>query len=224
MKRNLSLVAIATLVSVGGALLGGCGSSGHSAASTVTQDTGTTTGAAPASTTPTTTTPPPTTTTPTTTGPAAGANGGTPAPGTRTVPGGPAFTHPGSSGGVSAASAVLHAHGYTPASTADYHPGQTLAVLVGVRQGSADAHVQQAFFFVNGRFVGTDTRDPSAQIRVTGQSDTSVTLSYGLYRPRDALCCPSGGDRSVRFQLDNGHLAPLDPIPSASATAALSRQ
>jgi len=89
-------------------------------------------------------------------------------------------------------------------------------VLIGVRTGSGDGYGQQAFFFVNGRYIGTDASQPSAALRVVGQGDTEVTLAYPLYRSGDALCCPSRGHRQVHFQLDNGKLTALDPIPSVS--------
>ena len=80
---------------------------------------------------------------------------------------------------------MLRARGYTPASTSDYHPTQALRVLIGIRAGSGDGYGQQAFFFVNGRYIGTDASDPSAALRVVTQSDTSVTLAYPLYRNGD---------------------------------------
>jgi len=153
------------------------------------------------------------------------ASGGTSAPTkTRSAPE-PAFAQPQAGAeGVQAAAAVVRAHGFTPKSTSDYHPGQTLRVLLGTRTGSADGYGQQAFFFVNGRYIGTDAREPSAKLRVVAQGDTEVTLAYPLYRARDPLCCPSGGQARVTFQLNNGKLAPLDPIPPLSSSAGLSRQ
>jgi hypothetical protein len=50
-----------------------------------------------------------------------------------------------------------------------------------------------------------------------------VTLSYPLYRKGDALCCPGGGQTKVRFQLNNGKLTALDPIPPLSRKAGLAR-
>jgi len=97
-------------------------------------------------------------------------------------------------------------------------------VLVGTRTGSGDGYGQQAFFFVNGRYIGTDAKTPSATLRVSSQNDTEVTLAYPLYRKTDALCCPGGGTAHVHFQLNNGKLMPLDPIPPASSSTGLSRQ
>ncbi|HEY7831374.1 MAG TPA: LppP/LprE family lipoprotein [Solirubrobacteraceae bacterium] len=139
----------------------------------------------------------------------------------------PAFTHPGdatTSQDAAAAVAVVHAHGYTANDSSQYHPNQTLGVLVGTRSGSGDGYGQQAFFFVNGRYLGTDSSQPSATLRVVSQSDTQVTLAYPLYKSHDALCCPSGGEARVSFQLNNGKLTPLQPIPPSTSQGGLSRQ
>ncbi|HEY3969870.1 MAG TPA: LppP/LprE family lipoprotein [Solirubrobacteraceae bacterium] len=192
--------------------IGGCGSSGTKTVSvssavpfgTATQPT-TTTGTTKSS---------PTTTTPTSAGPSPNETGGVET--TRTN-GEPAFTKESQGGeGLGGAVAVVKAHGYTAGETSTYRPEQTLRVLVGTRTGSSDGYGQQAFFFVDGRYLGTDTSEPSASIKVVGQSDTEATLVYSLYKPGDPLSKPSG-EKTVRFQLNNGHLVPLNPIPSASS-------
>jgi hypothetical protein len=148
----------------------------------------------------------------------------TPAQSTRTATA-PAFTKEASGGEeVDQAVAVVKAHGYTPDDTASYHHNQTLRVLVATRTGSADGYAQQAFFFVDGRYLGTDTSTPSARIKLVSQGDTEATLAYRLYRPGDPLCCARGGEATVRFALNNGRLVPLDPIPPANSSTAASRQ
>ena len=92
---------------------------------------------------------------------------------------------------------MLKARGYTPNETSQYHSDQTLRVLVGTRTGSSDGYDQQAFFFVGGRYIGTDTKEPSATVKVVSQSDTEVTLAYPLYRKNDPLSSPSGGQAIV---------------------------
>jgi LppP/LprE lipoprotein len=132
----------------------------------------------------------------------------------------PAFTKEaggaGSGGGeaLSQALAVVRAHGYSADDPSQYRPEQTLRVLVASRAGASEGRAQQAFFFVDGRYIGTDASAPSAGIRLVSQSDTEATLAYRLYRPGDPACCAHGGEATVRFQLDNGRLAALDPIPA----------
>ncbi len=145
--------------------------------------------------------------------------------GTRTAPG-PAFAEEHQSApaeGAGAAAAIVRAKGYTPNNTAEYHSTQTLRVLTGTRTGSSDGYGQQAFFFLDGRYLGTDTKEPSAQLKVVSQSDTEVAVAYPLYRHGDSLCCPGGGTRVVHFALNNGKLTALDPIPPANSATGLSR-
>ncbi len=203
--------------------LGGCGGA--------TKTVSVTGSPAPAQTTDRTTTQPTTSTTTaptgtTTTGTTSG--GGTPAPTTTRTATAPAFTEKGAGGttteGLPAALAVVRTHGYTAKETSDYHPNQTLRVLVATGTDSNDGYNKQVFFFVDGRYIGTDSSRPSAMVSVVAQSDTEVTLAYSLYRSNDPLCCPGGGQAKVRFQLNNGHLTPLDPIPPVNSTTGLSRQ
>ncbi len=136
----------------------------------------------------------------------------------------PAFTKGESTGeGAGGAAAVVRAHGYTPNDTSQYHSDQTLRVLVGTRTGSADGYAQQAFFFVDGHYLGTDTKLPSATVKVVSQADTEVTLGYALYRKGDPLADPSGGEAHVTYQLNNGQLVPLQKIPPAESSTGLSR-
>jgi hypothetical protein len=127
------------------------------------------------------------------------------------------------SGTLGAAVAVVRARGFTANDPAEYHSGQTLRVLVGTRTGSGDGYGQQAFFFLDGRYLGTDAKEPSAKLKVVSQGDTEVAIAYPLYRNNDPLCCPGGGQRVVHFALNNGKLAALDEIPPASSKTGLSR-
>lgn len=221
MKRTLlSTVVALALGLLGGASLGGCGSSTKTVSATnepPATETSAATTTAKTTTTSTATTPTSSTPAQTTT------SGGTSAPTTRTAPE-PAFaqqeTH---AEGISAAAALVRARGYTPNDTSEYHPEQTLRVLVGTRTGSQEGFGQQAFFFVGGRYIGTDTKEPSATIKVLAQSDNEVTLAYELYRPGDSLSSPSGGQATVHFQLNNGKLTPVGKIPPASSATGLSR-
>ncbi len=221
MKR--SLLAPLALLAVGacsGVVLGGCGSSQTktvtvASAPAVTRSTPATSAS---STTAATSTATGTTGAPTSTA------GGTAAPSsTRTAPE-PEFTQQEAQAeGLAGAVAALKARGYTPNETSQYHSNQTLRVLVGTRTGSGDGYGQQAFFFVGERYIGTDTKEPSATVKVLSQSDTEVTLGYPLYRSGDPLSNPSAGQATVRFQLDNGKLTALDPIPPASSATGTSR-
>ncbi len=224
MKPAPSPLLAAAAALAAAALLGACGSQTKTVSvagappppastATNTQSSGATANSSPSATN-TTTTPAPT-----------AANGGTPAPTATHTASEPAFTEgQATAEGVSGAAAVVRARGYTPNDTSEYHPEQALRVLIGTRSGSSDGYGQQAFFFVNGRYLGTDSSQPSATVKVVSQNDSEVTLAYSLYRRGDPLASPSGGQAKVRFQLDDGKLVALGAIPPASPTAALGRQ
>ncbi len=227
--RAAALITSALALGATGALLGGCGGAtrtvsvsgapASAAGGQTTARTTSTTSSTPAATTPAATTGAST----------PGAAGQSASP-TRTAPA-PEFARTGTQSGEVAANAaaeaaadVVTAHGYTPADISVYHPSQTLRVLLGTRTGSGDGYDKRAFFFLDGRYIGTDSSQPSAAISIVSQSDTEVALAYALYRSHDPLCCPSGGQAVVHFQLNNGTLVPLQPIPPVSSTTGLARQ
>jgi LppP/LprE lipoprotein len=222
-RRVVGALLVAALGAGTGTALGGCGSQTKTVSAAASPASAETTSSSTTTTASTQTTS--TASTQTTSSTPASEAGGTSAPAetTRTATE-PAFTHQeGSSEGLEQAVGTLRSHGYTAANTAQYHSNQTLRVLVGTRSGSSDGYGQQAFFFVDGRYIGTDTKEPSANVNVVSQSDTEVTLSYQLYREGDPLSSPSGGTATVRFQLDDGKLTALDPIPPASSASAAGR-
>ncbi len=209
MRRTVLGAASISLALAAAALLAACGSSTKTVTETsappVAQTTGATTTRSTQTQTSARTTPTQTQTqtTPTSTT-------------TRTAPE-PAFTeHEAKAEGAGGAAAVVRSRGYTPNDTSEYHSNQTLQVLVGTQASSSDGYGQQAFFFVDGHYLGTDTKLPSATVKVLDQGDTEVTLGYPLYRHGDALSDPSGGEAHVTFQLNNGKLVALQTIPPAS--------
>jgi hypothetical protein len=215
-RSNALRASVAALLASAAALLAACG--GGTKTVTVSSAPLTPTSSTATGTTQSTQSTPTQTTSTSTTNTATGTST------TRSAPE-PAFTQgEAKAEGTSGEAAVVRAHGYTPNDTSQYHSDQTLRVLVGTRTGSADGYAQQAFFFVDGRYLGTDTKLPSATIKVIGQADTEVTLGYALYRKGDALVNPSGGEAHVTFQLNNGKLVALQKIPPAASNTGLSRQ
>lgn len=210
--RALAALSIAVLPA-----LAGCGSSTTTvtAASAPSQPASTATTPAPTTSAATSPAPPASTTSPA---------GGTTAPSTIRTEAAPEFTqHETQAEGSAGAQAKVRSLGYTPGNAAEYHPSQTLKVLVGTRSGSGDGYGQLAFFFVGSRYIGTDVKVPSAKIAVVSQSESEVTIAYPLYRHGDPLCCPGAGQAKVTFQLNNGHLQPLSAIPAAHSATGVSR-
>jgi hypothetical protein len=69
------------------------------------------------------------------------------------------------------------------------------------------------FFFVNGNPVG-DFHFTGA-VGERAPDATSFAVTYGVYKPGDAHCCPSGGNATVTFRWDGSKLV-HDPAPGAT--------
>jgi hypothetical protein len=117
--------------------------------------------------------------------------------------------NPTPTGALGAAVALLARKGYTAVDTSAYDAGDTLRVLIGRAAGG-----ERAFFFDEGRYLGTDASAASAHVSVFAHSDTEAVLSYSIYQAGAAT--PSG-TRLVHFALDMGQLSALDPIPSVAS-------
>ncbi len=91
-------------------------------------------------------------------------------------------------------------------------------VLMGTCTGSADGYCQRAFFFYNGKFVGTDSPNPSNGIGFKWSTDKIIALNYILYNKDDSLSSPMGGAATVRFEYDGTGLKLLDQLPTSDWT------
>lgn len=111
--------------------------------------------------------------------------------------------------------AEVRRQGFTALRLTDYDPNAALRVLIGRPVGDA-AGGSQAFFFARTRYLGHDSLAPSSLLRVARQGQSTVTLSYGIYRAGDGAGRPSGRKR-VRFRLQGDGVQPLDLIPFDTA-------
>jgi hypothetical protein len=88
----------------------------------------------------------------------------------------------------------------------DWDPDTDLKVLIG--RSSTGGRL--AFFFVAGDYIGNDSTETSADLKVKSTDGLEVTLVYGT---------PSG-PVSVQFRYDGATLAPVQLLPSATDRAA----
>ncbi len=106
--------------------------------------------------------------------------------------------------------------------TPSWDASAPLNVIIATSVGNADGG-EQAFFFANGKYIGTDTKDTSTGITASRLSGDLIVIHYALYNTGDPRCCPTGGTDSVRFYWTGTHVVVLDPIPSFPAVTYLSR-
>jgi LppP/LprE lipoprotein len=111
--------------------------------------------------------------------------------------------------------AEVAGQGFTVPDSSTYRSSESVAVLTGMKP-EGDGTRQQAFFFADGRYLGTDTKDTSAGIDFAYQTGDTIALNYALYSSSDPQCCPSDGSATVRYRWTGQQLVPLDPIPPTS--------
>ena len=95
-----------------------------------------------------------------------------------------------------------------------WRPGAVLHVLHGTPQGTASYGGDYYFFFANGNPVGKQYF--TGAVGETPVDSTTFAVTYKVYKPADAHCCPSGGQATVRFHWDGARLKPLDPLTGAT--------
>jgi len=95
-----------------------------------------------------------------------------------------------------------------------YDQSNLFTVLIGTCTGSADGYCQRAFFFYNGKYIGTDSSEPSNGIQIRWSTDKTIALQYVLYNKDDPLSSPTGGAAIVRFEYDGKTLTSLDKLPT----------
>jgi hypothetical protein len=115
----------------------------------------------------------------------------------------------------SAAVSAMRGQGYLPVRLRDWDPKHTLRVLLGYRAGEAGGP-RRAFFFHGSTLLGTDSVEPSSGLKVAGSGKRWVTLTYGIYSPGDAACCPSDGHTKVRYELSGSAVTPVGGTVPAS--------
>jgi len=84
--------------------------------------------------------------------------------------------------------------------------------------GGGDGHEQRIWFFHGSHFVGHDDKRSSADIIGSWRDLNTLDFLYVLYRPTDAMCCPTGGAVSVRYRWNGKKVVRLDPLPPRTAS------
>jgi LppP/LprE lipoprotein len=93
-------------------------------------------------------------------------------------------------------------------------PTPGLHALLGDQEAGGSGLPLHVFFFLGGRYLGTDTSEPSEGIRIAWAGTSTVGVEYTIWKKSDAHCCPTGGHRLVRYHWTGTKLVPLDPIPA----------
>jgi hypothetical protein len=105
---------------------------------------------------------------------------------------------------------VVRSRGFDVLNKTSWNPEDTLQVLIGRSSSGGEL----AFFFVDGQYLGNDSSDPSAKLRVKKTDDLVVTLSYGIYQSGDETDKPTGDPINVPFRYEGGQVEAIEAIPA----------
>ena len=113
------------------------------------------------------------------------------------------------------AAAIVKSRGFTVTRLRDWDPDDTLRVLIGKTSSGG----RLAFFFVQGDYIGNDSSDVSAYLRVKRTADLTATLTYEVAQPSTTGGDPTTSKLDVRFTWDGSRLNPDQELPPASQRA-----
>jgi hypothetical protein len=84
---------------------------------------------------------------------------------------------------------------------------------VVVSSGDAADSPGQVLFFDRKSAIGTPTPDPRPYITITAVGNDTAAVQYHWRQAQEPACCPTGIG-TVRFNIEDGKLKALDPIPN----------
>jgi hypothetical protein len=105
---------------------------------------------------------------------------------------------------------VVRSRGFDIVDKRDWNPEDTLQVLIG----EASSGGYMAFFFVDGQYLGNDSTEVSAKLKIKRTDDLDVTLAYGIYQPGDDPLKPTGDPVLVHFRYEGGQVTPVEAVPA----------
>jgi hypothetical protein len=80
-----------------------------------------------------------------------------------------------------------------------------------ILNGDGDGTSQQIYFFIDNRYIGTDTSSTHLPSSVRPGGTGSIVATYEHYLKNDPMCCPSGQPYIVTFHWNGSRLVPNDP-------------
>lgn len=124
--------------------------------------------------------------------------------------------------------ALIRTKGYTvsgtiPNATVKTASGATLSAWLGITGN--DGYNQFVFFFLDGKYLGTDTMKPSIEITSVMPRGHGITVTYPVYTSHDSFADPTGTPVAITYTWTGNRLVPNKPHPKefqASSTAGLS--
>jgi len=104
-------------------------------------------------------------------------------------------------------------NGATPNATVKTASGSILTAWIAAATQSQDGYNQFVFFFLNGRYIGTDTAKPSLEITSAKAAGQGIAVTYPVYRKSDSFANPTGTPVTITYTWNGSRLVPNKPYP-----------
>ncbi|QQE79866.1 LppP/LprE family lipoprotein [Alicyclobacillus sp. SO9] len=101
----------------------------------------------------------------------------------------------------------------TPNASVKTASGSTLTAWIAIAAKSQDGYNQLVFFFLNGKYLGTDTAKPSISITSAKAVGHGIAVTYPVYNKNDSFANPTGTPVTITYTWKNSKLVPNKPYP-----------
>lgn len=112
----------------------------------------------------------------------------------------------------------------TPNAAVKTASGSVLSAWIATATRSQDGHNQFVFFFLDGRYLGTDTAKPSLGITSAKAVGQGVAVTYPVYTKGDSLANPTGTPVTITYAWTGSKLVPNKPYPKQFQASAARSQ
>ncbi|MFD1676800.1 LppP/LprE family lipoprotein [Alicyclobacillus fodiniaquatilis] len=102
-------------------------------------------------------------------------------------------------------------NGTTPNAMVKTSSGATLSAWMGV--SGTDGYNQFIFFFLNGKYLGTDTAKPSVEITSVKAAENGIAVTYPVYKKNDSFANPTGAPVTITYTWNGSKVVPNKPYP-----------
>lgn len=96
--------------------------------------------------------------------------------------------------------------GTTPTATVKTTSGDTLTAWITTATQSQDGHNHLVFFFLNGKYIGTDTTKPSLEITSAKAAGNGIAVTYPVYKKSDSFANPTGTSVTITYTWNGSKL------------------
>lgn len=131
-------------------------------------------------------------------------------------------TKPNNSSNYASEIAVIRSKGYSvtaqkPNASVKTATGETLSAWICILSSSQDGYAEHVFFFLNGKFLETDSQLSPEITSAKPAGAGSIAVTYPVYKSTDALAHPTGIPVTITYTWNGSKLVANKPYPKQFA-------